>query len=390
MAGLIIGAMKTVAVLGAGLVGSLVAKDLAADGRWSVLSVDRSEAALGRLGGISNLSTERADLSDVREVARVAAKADVVVGAVPGFLGTQTVRAALEAGRPVADISFSPEDPFQLKPLALAKGLPAIVDCGVSPGLSGLAVGRALALFDAMDDVKIFVGGLPAVRHWPFEYRSVFSPTDVIEEYTRPSRCVEGGEVVVRPALSGVEPLDVPGVGTLEGFYSDGLRTLLDTIKARNLCEKTLRYPGHADRMRMFRETGFFSDEPIFVDGVPVVPRKLTEALLFHSWKRPEGEEELTFLRVLCEGRRGGTRVRRTFELLDRTNPKTGDSSMARTTGFPCTTAARLLLEGAFTTPGVFPPELLAPDDVLYARFLRELAERGVAVEETEEELLPG
>ena len=104
-------------------------------------------------------------------------------------------------------------------------------------------------------------------------------------------------------------------------------------------------------------ETGFFADEAVSVDGVPVVPRKLTEALLFHAWKRPEGEEELTFLRVICEGRRGGVRVRRTFELLDRTNPKTGDSSMARTTGFPCTTAARLLLEGAFTTPGIFPSD---------------------------------
>lgn len=382
--------MKTVAVLGAGLVGSLIAKDLAADGRWSVLSVDRSEGALARLAGAPNLSTERADLADVREVARIAAKADVVVGAVPGFLGTQTVRAVLEAGRPVADISFSPEDPFALKPLALAKGVPAIVDCGVSPGLSGLAVGRASALFDTIDDVKIFVGGLPAARHWPFEYRSVFSPTDVIEEYTRPSRCVEGGEVVVRPALSGVEPLDVPGVGTLEGFYTDGLRTLLDTVKARNLCEKTLRYPGHADRMRMLRETGFFSDEPVSVEGIPVVPRKLTEALLFHAWKRPEGEDELTFLRVVCEGLGGGRRMRRTFELLDRTNPKTGDSSMARTTGFPCATAARLLLEGAFTTPGVYPPELIAADETLYSRFLGELGKRGVVIRETEEELLPG
>ena len=382
--------MKSVAVLGAGLVGSLVAKDLAADGRWSVLSVDRSAEALGRLVGLPNLSTERADLADPAEVARVAAKADVVVGAVPGFLGTRTVRAVLEAGRPVADISFSPEDPFELKPLAVAKGLPAIVDCGVSPGLSGLAVGRAAALFDTVDDVKIYVGGLPAARHWPFEYRSVFSPTDVIEEYTRPSRCVEGGEVVVRPALSGVEPLDVPGVGTVEAFYTDGLRTLLKTVKARNLCEKTLRYPGHADRMRMLRETGFFSVEPVSVGGAPVVPRRLTEALLFHSWRRPEGEEELTFLRVVCEGRHGGRTVRRTFELLDRTNPETGDTSMARTTGFPCTTAARLLLEGAFTKPGVFPPELLAGDDALYARFLGELAARGVEVEETEEELLPG
>jgi saccharopine dehydrogenase-like NADP-dependent oxidoreductase len=382
--------MKSVAVLGAGLVGSLVARDLAADGRWSVLSVDRSEEALGRLAGIPGLSTERADLADTAEVARIASKVDVVVGAVPGFMGTQTVRAALEAGRPVSDISFSPEDPFDLDPVARAKGVPAIVDCGVSPGLSGLAVGRAAAQFDSVDDVSIYVGGLPSARHWPFEYRSVFSPTDVIEEYVRPSRCVEGGEVVVRPALSGVEPLDVPGVGTLEGFYTDGLRTLLRTVKARNLCEKTLRYPGHADRMRMLRETGFFSCEPVSVDGVPVVPRRLTEALLFHAWKRPEGEEELTFLRVVCDGRRGSLRVRRTVELLDRTDPRTGDSSMARTTGFPCATAARLLLEGAFKKPGVFPPELLAGDDALYARFLAELAQRGVAVEETEEELLKG
>lgn len=382
--------MKSVAVLGAGLVGSLVARDLAADGRWSVLSVDRSEHALGRLAGVPNLTTERADLGDVAEVARVAAKVDVVVGAVPGFMGTRTVRAVLEAGRPVSDISFSPEDPFDLAPVAKAKGVSAIVDCGVSPGLSGLAVGRAASRLDALDDVSIFVGGLPAERHWPFEYRSVFSPTDVIEEYTRPARVVEGGRVVVKPALSGVEPLSVPGVGTLEAFYTDGLRTLLTTVKARNLCEKTLRYPGHADRMRMLRETGFFSDEPLTLDGAPVVPRKLTEALLFHAWRRPADEAELTFLRVACEGSRAGRRVRRTFELLDRTDPKTGDSSMARTTGFPCATGARLLLEGAFGKPGVFPPELLADDDVLFSRFLADLSARGVAVRETEEELLPG
>jgi saccharopine dehydrogenase-like NADP-dependent oxidoreductase len=382
--------MKSVAVLGAGLVGSLVAKDLAADGCWSVLSVDRSEEALGRLAGIPGLATERADLADPAEVSRVASKVDVVVGAVPGFLGTQTVRAALEAGRPVADISFSPEDPFDLKPVAKAKGVAAIVDCGVSPGLSNLAVGRAAALFDTLDEVRIFVGGLPTARHWPFEYRSVFSPTDVVEEYLRPARSVEGEEVVVRPALSGVEPLEIPGVGTVEAFYTDGLRTLLRTVKAHNLFEKTLRYPGHADRMRMLRETGFFSGEAVAVDGVAVVPRRLTEALLFHSWRRPEGEEELTFLRVVCDGRRGGRRVKRTLELLDRTDRETGDTSMARTTGFPCTTATRLLLEGAFTKPGVFPLELLAGEDAVYSRFLGELAARGVDVEETEEELLPG
>ena len=179
------------------------------------------------------------------------------------------------------------------------------MDCGVSPGISNLAVGRAAAALDEVEEVTILVGGLPADRRRPFGYAIVFSATDVIEEYTRPARVVENGRVVTREALSEVETIEVPGVGTLEAFLTDGLRTLLSTVRARNMKEKTLRYPGHADAMRALRDGGFFETEAMDVGGVSVVPRAVTEKLLSRAWKLSEGEEEFTFLRVAVSGRSG-------------------------------------------------------------------------------------
>jgi lysine 6-dehydrogenase len=378
--------MRRVAVLGAGLVGSLMSKALASDGRFEVTAYDRSEAALGALSGLPRLRTARADLGAASEVARAAAAADVVVGAVPGFLGHATLKTVIEAGKPLADISFAPEDPLACDALAKKNGVPAIVDCGVSPGLSNLAIGRAESLLDGAESIRILVGGLPFRRVKPFEYRSVFSPTDVIEEYTRPARLRENGRTVVKPALSEVEEIDLPVVGTLEAFNSDGLRTLLVTSKAANLCEKTLRYPGHAALMRAFRDAGFFGGAPVDAGGVRVVPRALTETLFFDAWRRPAGEEEFTVLTVTCRGtRRGRTEVRR-YELFDRTDPGTGETSMARTTGFPCVIAAAMLADGTWNRPGVHPPENLGREPAVWDAMLAGLAARGLSFTESVEE----
>ena len=372
--------MKTIAVLGAGLVGGLIARDLARDEGIEVLAVDAREDPLAELAGIPRLATRRADLADPAEVARAVAGADVVALAVPGFMGTEALRAVIRAGKPVVDISFSPEDPFVLDAEAKAAGVPAIVDCGVAPGLSNLFVGRSVASLDATDAVVVLVGGLPVRRVWPFEYRLVFSLTDVIEEYTRPSRYRENGHEVVRLALSDPEYVDLPRVGTLEAFNTDGLRTLLRTIDAPNLKEKTLRFPGHIEKMRVLRDAGFFDPTPLRVGGVEVAPRALTEALLNRAWTLPPGDDEFTVLRVEVAGTRGGAKKRIVWDLYDQTDPKTRATSMARTTGFPCAIIARLLAEGAVTRPGVHPPEVLGRDEALTARILHELKERGVSI----------
>lgn len=377
--------MKRIAVLGTGLVGGLVARDLAADPDLAVTAWDADSAALDRLGAVPRLERRRADLSHPAAVAAAVETADAVAVAVPGFLGVPVLRAVLSRRKPVVDISFSPEDPFLLDEEAKAVGVPAVVDCGVAPGLSNLLAGRAIAELDRGERVRILVGGLPTERVWPWEYRLVFSLTDVLEEYTRPARYREGGVLRTRPALSDPEHVTFAGIGTLEAFLTDGSRTLLRTLEVPDLVEKTLRWPGHIERIRVLRETGFLDDAPVRVGEAEVAPRAVTETILSRAWRLPDGDEEFTVLRVEVEGVRAGARTRIAYDLLDRTDRVTGATSMARTTGFPCAVVARLLARGAWTRPGIAPPEFLGRDAAVTGTILEELSRRGVSIERREE-----
>jgi saccharopine dehydrogenase-like NADP-dependent oxidoreductase len=292
----------------------------------------------------------------------------------------------IEARKPYCDISFMAEDALELSPLARERGVIAVVDCGVAPGVSNLLSGHFAAALDPCERLEILVGGLPAERSWPFEYKAGFSPHDVIEEYTRPSRLVEHGQVVVREALSEPELLDFPGVGTLEAFNTDGLRSLIHTLKVPHMREKTMRYPGHIELMRAFRSIGLFSKEPIEVAGARVRPLDVTAALLFPAWTFAPGEADLTILRVRAEGRKGGRSVRLVGDLLDRYDPATDTRSMSRTTAFPATIVARLLAQGRLDMPpGVYAPEQLAARPGLVDHVVEELGRRGVRVTVKEE-----
>jgi len=374
--------MKHVVVLGAGRVGSAMALDLAKDGEFRVTVADLSEAALGRLAS-QGLATRRGDLSQVPALQEAVRDADLVVGAVPGFLGFATVKAVLEAGKDIVDISFFDEDPFRLDELAKSKGLVALTDIGVAPGCDNLILGELAARLDRLHRFECLVGGLPALRTWPYEYKAGFSPIDVVEEYTRPARYVAHGKEVVMPALSEPELIDFPGIGTLESFNTDGLRTLIHTVEAPFKKEKTLRYPGHIEKMRLLRETGFFRKEPIDVNGVPVVPLELTTRLLFPMWQMREDDEDFTVMRVIVEGDKEGRRVTHTFDMLDRYDRATKTTSMARTTGYTCTAALRLVARGLYTHKGVSPPEYVGKAPGCWDFIRKELSQRGIHYVET-------
>lgn len=307
---------------------------------------------------------------------------DTVLNAVPGFMGYATLAAIIEAGRNVVDISFFAQDPFALNGAAIRSGVTAIVDCGVAPGLSNLLIGRVAEQLDQVDRVLIYVGGLPEVRRWPYEYKAVFSPIDVIAEYTRPARYVENGAMVTRPALSDPELIDFPDLGTLEAFNTDGLRSLTQTISAPYMREKTLRYPGHIEKMKVLRETGCFDENEIMVRGTAVRPIDLTAALLFPKWKMGPGEVDLTVLWVQVEGRQDGREVSHDFRLLDRYDQHTRTHSMARTTGYTATAAVRMLTEGLYKEPGIAPPELIGRHKLPCDFMIRCLRERQVVCKE--------
>jgi saccharopine dehydrogenase-like NADP-dependent oxidoreductase len=248
-----------------------------------------------------------------------------------------------------------------------------------------MMAGHAAAGLDSCERVEIYVGGLPQQRRWPFDYKAGFAPHDVIEEYVRPARIVENGRIVVREALSEPELMDFPEVGTLEAFNTDGLRSLAYTLKAPFMKEKTLRYPGHIELMRAFRETGLFSKEPVVVSGNKIRPLDATAALLFPKWTFEEGEADLTVMRVMVEGRRGDERVRHTWDLLDRYDPASGLRSMSRTTAFPATIVAGLVARGDFEAPGVSFPERIGERYGLLDRVLLELEKRGVRIRHRED-----
>ena len=189
--------MKRAIVLGAGRVGAVMARDMAAD--YEVTVADVRPDALERLAG-ENVRVVRADLGDPAAVKRAVADHDVVLGALASSIGLQTLRAVIEAGRPYVDISFMPEDGRQLSDLARERGVTCVIDCGVAPGLSNLLAGHAALRLSPCETLDICVGGLPVERRWPYEYAAPFAPSDVIEEYVRPARIVENGRIVVREA----------------------------------------------------------------------------------------------------------------------------------------------------------------------------------------------
>jgi saccharopine dehydrogenase-like NADP-dependent oxidoreductase len=379
--------MARALVLGAGMVGSVIAADIAADERFEVTIADRSDASLQKAAArcAGRISTTVADLSDPAAIRRLAGDADIVLGALASHLGYDALAAVIDAGKPYSDISFMAENALDHDAKARAAGVTCVVDIGVAPGMSNLLAGAAAHRMDQCDRIEIYVGGLPVERRWPFQYKAGFAPADVIEEYTRPSRIVERGEIVVRPALTEPELLDFPHIGTLEAVNTDGLRTLADTLDVPNMVEKTLRYPGHYELMRVFRATGLFSKEPIEVGGQRVIPLEVTSALMFPKWTYEEGERDLTVMAVIAEGVLDGKPTRLRWDLYDEHDAATNFTSMSRTTAFPCAIVARLLHEGKITTPGVLPPEKLGAMPGVLETVMDELRARGVRYTETVE-----
>lgn len=368
--------MSKIIVLGAGLVGSVIAIDLSKN--HQVTSADINSESSQKFQNYPDIKTVKADLSSLETVKSIIKDFDLVIGAVPGFMGYETMKAVIEAGKNMVDISFMPEDFLQLDGLAKKHKVSVVADCGVAPGMGNIILGHHNKQMH-VKKYECLVGGLPVIREWPFEYKAVFSPIDVIEEYTRPARYIQNYEMVTKEALSDPELIHFDGVGTLESWNSDGLRSLMQTMKnIPDMIEKTLRYPGCIEYLRVLRESGFFSYDEIEVNGQKIRPIDVTAKLLFPKWKLKEGEEDFTIMRIIIEGIENGESKKYTYNLLDRFDRENNIISMARTTGYTCTAVANLMLDGGFKTVGVNAPEMVgeAPGNLGY--IFKYLEERGV------------
>ena len=369
----------TIAVLGAGMIGRAIALDLAKE--HTVTCFDLNAQNLEEIKGRNaDIETVGADLSLFTEYENWFSPFDILVTAVPGFMGYKTLEAVITAGKNVVDISFLPEDVLELDKLAKQKEVIVITDCGIAPGMSNFIAGRY------NEEMKItsfecYVGGLPKERKPPFEYKAPFSPMDVIQEYIRPARLVENGTIVTKPALSEIEKIRFDEIGELEAFNTDGLRSLIFTMShIPDMKEKTLRYPGHVELIIALQQAGFFDTAPLRIQEVDITPLDFTSKLLVNEWKLGPEEEEFTVMKVIVKGE--GKTIE--YNLLDRYDVATKTSSMARSTGYTCAAAVNLIAKGLFTKKGVFPPELVGKDKNCFDFVIEYLKQRNVIWKKSE------
>ena len=358
-----------IAVLGGGMVGSLIATELAID--YHVTVFDNNKLELGEINTIVRDVTKEEFKKEVLDY-------DIAVNCLPGFMGFEMLKKLIDLDISCIDISFMPENCLDLAKKASQKNIIIIPDAGIAPGLSNLIVGNIISK-NNIKDIKIMVGGLPKEKNPPWNYRAPFSPMDVIEEYTRPARAKIDNQVVTKKALSDIQNFEVENIGELEAFLTDGLRTLLDSddkiAQVPNLSEYTIRYPGHAELIKKLIDNGDFSDELIDFEGKKITRREKTSSELFKQWKLTN-EDEFTFMIILAMTEDG---KEISYTVYD--ERKDGWSSMSRTTGLTACAFTKLLISKNITAKGILCPEVLGKNDEYYNFVIDYLLEKGISIQ---------
>jgi len=355
-------------LLGAGRVGSFIAKQLHKDG-FDIFVYDISESSLEELEKIG-IKTKKCNLIDEKNLINSIKAGDLIINTLPGFMGFKVLKAAIEEKKSIVDVSFMPENPLELNKKAKENNVLAVVDIGIAPGLSHFLIGREYFLNKNLLGAKIYVGGIPFERNLPFQYKAPFSPSDVLEEYTRKVRYRFNGLLTEAEPLSDIEEINIFGIGTLEAFLTDGIRTLLFTTEIPTLIEKTLRYPGHCNAIKILKNSGFLGKEPIDYKGSSVIPIEFTSKLLFPLWELKKNEREMTILYIYLWSKENGKNKEINYFLIETTDLERGVSSMAKTTGTPAVITAELFLEGKINLKGIIPPEILGKDEKVFENFM--------------------
>ncbi len=373
-------------LIGAGMMGQAIAYNLAS--RDEVEQIVVADRDLSRAKMIAErlrdtrIVPRRLDVSAPRAVREALNGFDVAISAVPYFFNLNLAQAALESGVSFCDLGGNNTivaGELALDARAREVGVTIIPDCGLAPGLVNILAAAAVEDLDDVESVSIRVGGLPQHPRRPLGYQIVFSPHGLINEYMEPATVLRDGEIVTLPSLTECEEISfTPPYERLEAFHtSGGSSTLPQTMygRVRNLEYKTIRYPGHLEKVKAMADLGFFDNDLQEVDGTDVVPRALSVHLLREHLSFDE--PDVVLLRVSARGTIAGEPREICYEMIDNYDASTGLSAMMRTTGFPIAQIAFMLANGEIAAHGALPQETCVPTQP----FLSGLVAHGLRIE---------
>ena len=391
--------MKALILGGSGIQGAAVAQDMVKKDSVTevVIAARRKEALEATASWVKSekLKTKCVDVSDKDGLVKLIKEGgfDVVVSSVPWRVAIPPLEASIEAGVNLLDFGLYQNLAFdenisKFDKNAKNRGVTVVPSCGVAPGLTNMLTGYGASKLDKVDKIHIFVGGIPERPQPPLGYKTVWSLEGVWTEYSGKCRIIRDGKMDEVDAASELEFIDFPRVGKLQAFYTDGIGTLLHSYKepflkgVQEVYEKTLRWPGHIEKIYTLRECLLLDIEPIKVKGVEISPRRFLTTLLNPVLKLGEDERDMTVLRVDVIGSKGGSDAEYTFHMADYRDMKTGVLSMARTTGYTGSIVAQMMYEGKIKEKGIVMPEKLGADQEVFKEILREYEKRNITIEE--------
>jgi lysine 6-dehydrogenase len=382
-------------VLGSGLMGPAAAYNAMSDPDVSQVTLcdmsqqqlDAAKAKLGSMKGGEKLTTVALDLSAQAATVKLMADFDAIVAALARTAIPFGIRAAIAAGKPLVDLSWPLEGELPAIVRAVEKaGTLVIPGCGVEPGLTEIMARHLAEKLDRVDELHIKCGGVPEKPTPPLGYKIVFGGRQMpLREGD--ARIVENGQLKPVPRYSGTETVFFPGVGECEVWHEGFMPWLLDLEALKGLklgTQMTVRWPGYAAKVRVLKEMGLLSHEPVEVDGVRVAPKKLLDTLLYPHVKLEEGERDITLLRVEAIGEKDGRPRRYKIEMVDRYDEARGFTSMARTTAFTGAIVGRMVARGDVKGKGMLTPEkvIIGP---LFDKLVDDLAAVNVLFDMTTE-----
>lgn len=379
-------------VLGAGKMGRAVVYDLCKYSPEAQLIVVDSHPT--RLEAITQefpderISVIMADVSDLDELSYVLSSADVVISCVSYKFNYALAKASIEAGASFCDLGGNEDivrKQFLLDQMAREKSVAVIPDCGLAPGLVSILAAAASSELDETSEIKMRVGGLPVEPRPPLNYSQSFSVEGLIDEYFEDATVIRDGKLLRVPSLTDVEDLEFPApFGKLEAFHSSGgISTLPSTLggKVKNMDFKTIRYPGHCEKMKLLKDLGLMDSNLLATANPPVAPRTILAHLL--EQKLPKDEPDAVLVRVEASGKKNGEEKQICFDCIDYMDEERSLSAMMRTTAFPVSIIAQMIAKGEIKDRGTLYQEKSVPVDA----FLAEIAKRGIELKKTEKTL---
>jgi lysine 6-dehydrogenase len=322
----------------------------------------------------------QSDISNPRTAVDLMRDHAAAISCVNYWYNAALARAAVEAKTNFCDLGGNNDvvaEELRLDAEARRAGVNIIPDCGLAPGMVAVLVAHGASRFEHLDEIHIRVGGLPQDPKPPLNYQLVFSVEGLINEYVERARILRDGAITEVDSMTEIEPLDFPApFGTMEAFQtSGGTSTLPETFlgKVRELDYKTIRYPGHCEKIKTMIDLGLCSSTPIVVDGREVTPRRVLGELLVRNL--PHDEPDVVLVRVEFRG----DRKHLVYDIIDYFDPGTGLSAMMRTTAFPAAIVALMMARGQIEKRGALPQERCVPA----ALFMQELERRKIRVKES-------